>query len=351
MSVLPIESILEGDTLDVHAAENAMAEILEAGASAVETSAFLTALAARARRGGVETEQELVGFARALQSRMAVVRAPREAMDTCGTGGSGRPKLNVGTLVALTLAALGHPVAKHGNRSSVAIGSSDVLELAGVPIAPDAALAVPRAEALLASTGLAFLHAPHHHPALAGVAPIRRALGFRTVFNLMGPLCNPARVARQLVGVSDPARVEPMARALATLGCERAIVFGGAIDELTLEDATPAIEIVSGRRVGVLTLHAREHGVRDDVDGRVGVGLEGFVDVLDARCPRSIELVAWNAGVALAIARGATSILDAIAPSVSEAREAITSGRVRALFDRHRAAAIALSRGAASEAA
>lgn len=344
---LPIEALLGGCTLDASRAQAAMDAILDAHASSIETAAFLTALASRAQHGAPETEHELVGFVRALEARMLTVAAPPRAIDTCGTGGSGRPKLNVSTLAAITVAACGEVVAKHGNRSSVAIGSSDVLEQAGVPVMRDPALAVVRAERALAETGLAFLHAPHHHPALAIVAPIRKALGFRTAFNLLGPLASPARVRRQLVGVSDPRRVLPVARALATLGRERALVFGGAIDELVLEDETVAMEIHEGRVRGAITLDPREHGVRTDAAGAVRAGLEGFFDVLEGRSARAIEVVAWNAGVALALARGPVELAPAITRGVSDARDAITSGRARGRLEAQRAC----SRASESEAA
>lgn len=340
---LPIDAVLAGRTLEATDARAAMDAILDAHASPIETAAFLTALASRAQHGAPETERELVGFARALEARMLAVAVPPRAIDTCGTGGSGRPKLNVSTLAAITVAACGEVVAKHGNRSSVAIGSSDVLEQAGVPVTRDPPLAAVRAERALAETGLAFLHAPHHHPALAIVAPIRKALGFRTAFNLLGPLASPARVRRQLVGVSDPRRVLPMARALATLGREHALVFGGAIDELVLEHGAEAIEIHDGRVRGAMTLDPREHGVRTDASGAVRAGLEGFTDVLEARSARAIEIVAWNAGVALALARETPSLGRAITRGVADAREAIVSGRARERFETHRAVCLALA--------
>lgn len=347
----PIETLLAGRTLEEREAHAAMDAILDGRASAVETAAFLTALASRARHGAPETEHELVGFARALEARMIAISAPARAIDTCGTGGSGRAKLNVGTLVAITVAACGEVVAKHGNRSSVAIGSSDVLEQAGLPVTRDPALAVSRAERALAQTGLAFLHAPHHHPALASVAPIRKALGFRTAFNLLGPLASPARVRRQLVGVSDPRRVLPMARALATLGRARALVFGGEIDELVLEHDAEAMEVHEGCVRGTITLDPREHGVRTDASGAVRTGLEGFTDVLEARSERAVEIVAWNAGVALALARETPSLGGAIARGVAEAREAIVSGRARERFEAHRAVCLGHGGDAITEAA
>lgn len=339
---LPVTSVVQGGTLTESEARTAMEAILESRASQLETAAFLTALATRAGHGAVETAEELVGFARALEARMIPVAAPTRTIDTCGTGGSGRAKLNVSTLAAIALAACGEVVAKHGNRSSVAVGSSDVLEQAGVPLPGDPVRARARAERTLEETRLAFLHAPQHHPALASVAPIRKTLGFRTAFNLLGPLGSPARVRRQLVGVSDPARVGPMAAALATLGRERAVVFGGSVDELVLEAPAVGLEVQEGLVHGALRLDPREHGVLTGARGEVRAGLDGFLDVLEARSERAVELVAWNAGVALAVARARRDLGAAIAGGVAEARDALVSGRARLCFESHRALVRAL---------
>jgi anthranilate phosphoribosyltransferase len=181
-------------------------------------------LAALATKG--ETVDEIVGAAEALRARATPVRLPDavQAIDTCGTGGDGKPIFNVSTCVAVVAAAAGVTVAKHGNRSNARpSGSAEVLTALGVNIEAD----VPTVEHCLAEVGVAFLYAPRLHPAMRHAAPARRALGVRTIFNLVGPLANPAGVRRQLVGVNRPELVETMLTALRRLGAERAMVVHG----------------------------------------------------------------------------------------------------------------------------
>jgi anthranilate phosphoribosyltransferase len=313
-----------------------MAAVVDGAASSADTEAFLTALAARAEHR-VESTDELVAAAEVLRARMVAIASPRHALDTCGTGGSGRAKLNVSTLVAVVVASLGVPVAKHGNRSSVHVGSSDVLEAMGLPL-----LAPPAAASLLASHGLAFLHAPHHHPSLARVAPIRRALGFRTIFNLLGPLASPARVRRQLVGTTDSRRAASIAGALATLGAERAIVFGGAVDELPIDRPTCAFEVRAGEVRSVVLDPARA-GIATLSTATQRSGAEGFVDALEAREPGAVEAVAWSAAVALALAGEEECEPAVLAHHVLEARRALRDGHAARFFEDHRARACMLA--------
>jgi anthranilate phosphoribosyltransferase len=193
-----------------------------------------------------ETVDELVGAARAMRAHMvAVPDVPPGAIDTCGTGGDGAGTLNVSTLAGLVAAGAGVPVAKHGNRAvSGTVGGADVLEALGVTlaVAPDAL------GECLRTVGFAFLFAPALHPAMRHAAGPRRELGVRTLFNLLGPLSNPAGVRRQVVGVFAARWVEPMAEALARLGAERAWVVHGAggLDELSLEGESTVAESVEG---------------------------------------------------------------------------------------------------------
>jgi anthranilate phosphoribosyltransferase len=180
-----------------------------------------------------ETPQEIVGAVRAMRERMIRVAAPENAVDVCGTGGDGSHSLNISTAVAIVVAACEVPVVKHGNRAaSSKAGGADTLEALGLNLDR----ATETAEATLADLGIAFLFAQHHHPALARIAPIRKSLGRRTIFNLLGPLCNPASVTRQLVGVASPALIPLYAEAMAELGMERAMIVSGAegLDELSI---------------------------------------------------------------------------------------------------------------------
>lgn len=196
-------------------------DILGGRVAPEQLSAILEALAAKG-----ESVDEIVGAASAMRRHVTPVRLPSgvEAIDTCGTGGDGKPVFNVSTTVAIVAAAAGAVVAKHGNRSNARpSGSAEVLAALGVNVEAD----VPVLERCLARCGVAFLYAARLHPAMRFAAPVRRALGIRTIFNLVGPLTNPCGVRRQLLGVNRPDLVEPMLAALRELGAERALVVSG----------------------------------------------------------------------------------------------------------------------------
>lgn len=184
-----------------------------------------------------ETAEHIAGAVLAMRARMKTMRAPApilaRAIDVCGTGGDGQHSLNISTTVAIVVAACGVPIAKHGNRAASSLaGTADTLEALGL----DLAKASARAEDTLAGIGIAFFFAQAHHPALARIAPIRKALGRRTIFNFTGPLANPAGVTRQLVGVASPDMVDTYAAAMALLGTERAMIVSGleGLDELSI---------------------------------------------------------------------------------------------------------------------
>jgi anthranilate phosphoribosyltransferase len=212
--------------LDPDAAADAFETILDGKVTDGALAAFLVALADRG-----ETVTEIVAAARALRARQSFAPQAPDAIDVCGTGGDGKHSLNVSTAVSLVVAACGVRVAKHGNRAaSSSSGAADVLAALGVPELP-----LDRLGACLDDVGITFLHAARHHPAMARVAPVRRALGRRTIFNLLGPLANPAGVKRQLVGVFTADHVRPLAEALALLGSDRAmVVHGDGYDEIAV---------------------------------------------------------------------------------------------------------------------
>jgi len=209
-------------------AEAAFGAMLDGRFADEDIARFLTELSDRG-----ETASEIAGAARAMRARLIPVKAPANAMDVCGTGGDGHHTLNVSTAVSLVVAACGVPVAKHGNRAaSSKAGAADTLEALGLNLDR----AVETAEETLADLGICFLFAGKHHPAMGRIMPIRKAIGRRTIFNLLGPLANPAGVRRQLIGIARPAYVPIYADALARLGSDRSLIVSGdeGLDELSL---------------------------------------------------------------------------------------------------------------------
>ncbi|MGF7152961.1 anthranilate phosphoribosyltransferase [Novosphingobium gossypii] len=218
-------------------AHAAFAAILDGDVPEAAIAEFLIALSDRG-----ETAAEITGAARAMRERMIPVEAPAGAIDVCGTGGDGFHTLNVSTAVSLVVAAAGVPVAKHGNRAaSSKAGAADTLEALGL----DLDRAVETAESTLSEIGIGFLFAARHHPAMGRLMPLRKSLGRRTIFNLMGPLANPARVSRQLVGIARPAYVPIYAEALMRLGTEHSMVISGdeGLDELSLAGGNEVADI------------------------------------------------------------------------------------------------------------
>lgn len=209
-------------------AEEVFGWILDGETSEEEIARFLVDMSSRS-----ETSDEIAGAARALRARLIPVAAPEGTVDCCGTGGDGHHTLNVSTAVSLVVAACGVPVAKHGNRAaSSKAGAADTLEALGL----DMEAAGRSAEKSLEKLGICFLFAKNHHPAMGRIQPIRQRLGVRTIFNLMGPLSNPAGVKRQLIGIARPAYVPIYAAAKAKLGTERTFIASGdeGLDELSL---------------------------------------------------------------------------------------------------------------------
>lgn len=225
-------------------AEQAFAAILDGKLADDQVAQFLVTLSDRG-----ETASEIAGAARAMRARMIPISAPANAIDVCGTGGDGHHTLNVSTAVSLVVAACGVPVAKHGNRAaSSKAGAADTLEALGL----DLDRAAETAQATLNDLGICFLFAGKHHPSMGRIMPIRKALGRRTIFNLMGPLANPAGVSRQLVGIARPAYVPIYAEAIQRLGTDHSLVISGdeGLDELSLAGGNELAEV----RYGELSL-------------------------------------------------------------------------------------------------
>jgi anthranilate phosphoribosyltransferase len=241
MSLLPfVHRVSSGENLSSGEAHQAMSVLLEGGASETVIAAFLVAL----RMKG-ETSTELAGFARAMRERVIFVDAGEGLIDTCGTGGDGAGTFNISTIAAIVMAGAGARVAKHGNRSiSSQTGSADVLEALGVRIAMTPA----EAARAIREIGIGFLFAPNLHPAMKHAQPVRRELKMRTVFNLLGPLVNPARARTQLIGTPSRAAAPLIAGALAELGTDRAFVVHGhdGLDEISTTGPTDVYEVRGG---------------------------------------------------------------------------------------------------------
>ncbi|HET7785693.1 MAG TPA: anthranilate phosphoribosyltransferase [Myxococcales bacterium] len=316
-----IRQAVEGVHLSREQAAQAMDAMLDGGAPVAQMAALLVAL----RMKG-ETPDEIAGAAQALRSRAARVEVSAERLiDTCGTGGDGSHTFNISTAAAFVAAGGGARVAKHGNRAvSSRCGSADVLAALGVEVdlPPDAVAAC------IDECGIGFLFAPRHHAAMRHVAPVRKELGLRTLFNLLGPLANPAGARRQLLGVYAPQLVPVLARTLAELGCERAFVvhgFGG-LDEISTAGPTVVCEVRDGK-VRQFEFAPEDAGVeRAPLEGLRGGDAQENAGMLRAVLagedgPRRTAVV-LNAGAALA----AAGMCETIAEGVRLAARAIDSG-------------------------
>lgn len=297
-----IRKVVEGVHLTREEAAAAMGVVMDGDATPAQIGALLVAL----RMKG-ETVDEIVGCAEAMRARAAGIRCDEPAaLDTCGTGGDGAGTFNVSTASAVVAAACGATVAKHGNHGvSSACGSADLLEAAGFD------LRAPRTtvERALRVHGMAFLYAPLYHPAARHAAAPRRELGLRTLFNAVGPLANPARVRRQVVGVYDAGLVRPLAEALGALGAEHVLVVHGddGLDEISPEATTRAAEWRAGRlterTIAPEDAGLPRHPVAAIAGGGTAESLRRLREVLSGTAPAAYrDTVALNAGAALVVA-------------------------------------------------
>lgn len=309
-------------------AEAAFGVLLDGAPSEEEIARFLVALSERG-----ETADEIAGAARALRARLIPIAAPEDAIDVCGTGGDGHHTLNVSTAVSLVVAACGVPVAKHGNRAaSSKAGAADTLEALGL----DMDAAGRTAEKTLAEIGICFLFAKNHHPAMARIQPIRQRIGKRTIFNLMGPLSNPAKVKSQLIGIARPAYVPIYAGAMARLGTGRSLIVSGdeGLDELSLAGGNE-VAVVTGHAFTMERVdadaaglpHAPIEAIRGDDARHNAAALKALL--MGAPGPYR-DAVLFNAAGALLVAgRGASW-----PERTKMAAEALDSGRALALLDK-----------------
>jgi anthranilate phosphoribosyltransferase len=298
MNITPLlHKLMDRRPLTRAEAHEAFSALMSGEVSPVVMAAFLAALRVKG-----ESVEELTGAAEAMREASVPVRTDRKPLvDTCGTGGDGKSSFNVSTAAAFVVAGAGYAVAKHGNRSvSSQCGSADVLEALGIPMESDP----KRAEDCLQKMGLAFLFAPAFHPAMKHAAPIRKELGGRTIFNLLGPLSNPARPTAQLVGVYDSNWIKPMAEVLQKLGCEEAfVVHGQGEDEIVLTGPTDVAELHQGH-VRVETWRPEDFGFkvqpREDAKEKTPADYSrSLLEILNGRQGFQRNVVCMNAAAAI----------------------------------------------------
>ncbi len=319
-----LEKIMARQDLSLDEAKELMSSIMSGEVGHATIAAILTTL----RMKG-ETVDEITGFASAMRENAVRISPSQNGLiDTCGTGGDAQSTFNISTAAALVAAAMGIPVAKHGNRAvSSSCGSADVLEALGVNIDIE-----PGAVAgLIDKVGIGFLFAPHLHPAMKHAAPVRKELGVRTVFNLLGPLTNPAGVKRQLVGVFDRDLTDPVCRVLGALGAEKAFVVHGldGMDEVSITSET-IVSVLENGRVGTFRFAPEDAGLdracMDEISGGSAEENAAHIEsIFNGEEGARRDAVLLNAGFAAQLAGRAQSPLD----GVSMAREAIESGRAR----------------------
>jgi anthranilate phosphoribosyltransferase len=326
-----IERLLAREDIGRDGAAAALDVVMSGEADQVQTAAFLIALRAKG-----ESAEELAGLAAVIRRHATHVPAASAALiDTCGTGG-GRSTFNISTTAAFVVAGAGVAVAKHGNRSATSrCGSADVLEALGARIDLDAT-AVARC---LEETGIGFMFAPAHHPAFRHIAPVRRGLGVRTIFNMLGPLTNPAGAPRQLLGVSDPAFMERMALALGALGGERALLVSSrdGLDELSTGALTDVIELRDGAVSAWVVDPAALGFTAPPVDALVGGGPEENAAVvravLDGAGGPAEDVVVLNAAAALWLAGAAPTLEAALGVAEESVRSGAAAERLAAFVD------------------
>jgi anthranilate phosphoribosyltransferase len=336
----------DGAALTREQAAAVLDEILAGGAAEVETAALLTVMATRG-----EQAPELAGFVETMRARMTTVPLTAEErdelVDVVGTGGGGPLTFNISSGAALVAAAAGARVAKHGNRAITSrCGAADVLEALGVPIELSPELAAE----CLRETGFVFLYAPLYHPAMKAVGPLRRALGFRTIFNLCGPLTNPAGARAQVIGVLAPSKVLLVGRALAALGAKRAFVVHGTdgIDELTTTGESVVARIEETEGGGAPTLKAARitpemAGVpraklEDFIGGGVATNAALLYDVLTGIKGARRDIVLLNAAAGLVAAGLAGDLKEGVgmgAEAIDSGQAAATLAKLRRFGEQH----------------
>ena len=322
-----ISAAAAGESLSLADAVSVMRAIMEGAATPAQLGAYLTALSLKG-----ETPEEIAGFATVMREKSLRVNFDGPAIDTCGTGGDRKGTFNISTAAACVVAGAGLAVAKHGNRAASGdCGSADVLEALGVRIElpPDAV------ERCLREIGIGFMFAPAYHPAMRYAAPVRREIGIRTVFNILGPMTNPAGVAGQLIGVGYPEAAAKMAEVLRLLGCQHAIIVHSAdgMDELSLGSDTAGWEVVNDA-VRPYAVRPRELGLPfatpDDLrGGSPAENADTMRRILSGGNGPLRDAVILNAGAALVAGDRAPTL----AAGIEQAQASIDGGQAAAKLD------------------
>lgn len=318
-----------GRALALEEASEAMEEI----ASGAATPSQIAALAVALRMKG-ETADEIAGFARVMRREALPVKVSGDVVDTCGTGGDGSSSFNISTIAALVASGAGARVAKHGNRAMTSsCGSADLLEALGVAIE----LQPQEVSACVEQVGIGFMFAPMYHPALKYATPTRREIGIRTIFNVLGPLANPAHASSQLLGVASAELAPLMGDVLEILGCRRALVVHGedGLDEITLSGPTKIVEIADGKR-SEFTVEPRDFGLRlsskNDLRGGSATDNAAIAEsILHGELGARRDVVVLNAAAALYAAGKVASLDDGIQSAAESIDSGAAASRLEAL--------------------
>ena len=316
-----IATLVTGKSLSMDQAESAMTEIMNGEVTPAQFGAFVTALRIKG-----ETSEEIAGMAKVMRAKAIPVHADGPVVDTCGTGGDNASTFNISTAAAFVVAGAGLKVAKHGNRAaSSQCGSADVLEALGVKIELNA----QQVERCLKEVGIGFMYAPAFHPAMKYAGPPRREIGIRTVFNILGPLTNPAHAQAQVLGVAQSSLTEKMAVVLRTLGCRHALVVHGedSLDEITITGKTQVREL-EGDRIKMYSISPEDFGFfrtsLEDIKGSTPSENAASVRrILEGATGPQRDVVLMNAAAAIVAGDKARSLPE----GAKLAAEAIDSGR------------------------
>lgn len=322
-----INSLIDGKDLSEEEMIGAMRDIMEGKSTDAQIASFLTALRIKG-----ETVEEITGAAKVMREKVSKINAPEYTVDTCGTGGDMSHTFNISTTAALVVAACGLPVAKHGNRSvSSSCGSADVLEALNIKIELEPA----KVEKCLKTTGFGFMFAPLFHPAMKYAIGPRKELGVRTVFNILGPLTNPAGAKRQVMGVFSDKLTEPLAQVLGNLGVKHAFVVHGedGLDEITTTDKTRISELKEDK-VKTYSISPEEFGLKkaykeDLIGGNAEENAKITIGILEGGKGPKRDIVLLNAAAALITGDKAVDFNEGI----TKAAEAIDSGAARAKLE------------------